>query len=103
MRQFFVLFIFFCLGTNLESQTPIMVKDLNPGFSFGITGLAQSAVVDNILYFTGNNDSNGAELWKSDGSEAGTVLVKDIYTGIQSSQQKFYCFASPIGFGTAFT
>ena len=30
------------------------------------------------------------ELWKTDGTEAGTVLAKDIRVGSQSSQQKFY-------------
>jgi ELWxxDGT repeat protein len=31
------------------------------------------------------DDQNGIELWKSDGTEAGTVMVKDIYYGIYSS------------------
>ncbi|MEQ9007434.1 MAG: T9SS type A sorting domain-containing protein, partial [Ekhidna sp.] len=39
-------------------------------------------VVNDVLYFAANEGvSTGQELWKSDGTEAGTVLVKDIYSG----------------------
>jgi ELWxxDGT repeat protein len=31
--------------------------------------------------FVGSEDEHGAELWKSDGTEGGTVLVKDIEPG----------------------
>ena len=35
--------------------------------------------VNGILFFSGNvHGVNGPELWKSDGTTAGTVLVKDI-------------------------
>ena len=33
------------------------------------------------LFFAANDGTNGYELWKSDGTAAGTVLVKDIYPG----------------------
>jgi ELWxxDGT repeat protein len=35
----------------------------------------------NELYFTGNNGDDGFELWKTNGTEAGTVMVKDINPG----------------------
>lgn len=37
------------------------------------------------LFFVAENDEVGAELWKSDGTEAGTVLVADINTGEASA------------------
>ncbi|MCW5203024.1 hypothetical protein VU12_08800, partial [Desulfobulbus sp. US4] len=32
---------------------------------------------------------NGRELWKSDGTEAGTVIVKDIYAGLTGSNPNY--------------
>jgi ELWxxDGT repeat protein len=43
--------------------------------------------VNNHLYFTASDDVNGYELWKSDGSAVGASMVKDIYTGTDSSGQ----------------
>ena len=37
--------------------------------------------VNGTLFFTANDGTNGTELWKSDGTAAGTVLVKDINPG----------------------
>src|SRR4029453_7706767 len=38
-------------------------------------------VVGNTLYFIANDGVGGPELWKTDGTSAGTVLVKDIRPG----------------------
>jgi ELWxxDGT repeat protein len=46
---------------------------------------AQLTLIGETLYFTANDGLSGHELWKSDGSEAGTVLVKDIRTGTSGS------------------
>ena len=37
--------------------------------------------VGNTLYFSFYDSTHGDELWKSDGSRAGTVLVKDVFPG----------------------
>jgi ELWxxDGT repeat protein len=37
------------------------------------------------LYFRANDGTNGTELWKSDGTATGTVMVKDIQPGSPSS------------------
>ena len=37
--------------------------------------------VNGTLYFKANDGVHGWELWKSDGIEAGTVMVKDIASG----------------------
>ncbi|MBD0259313.1 MAG: hypothetical protein ICV83_26640, partial [Cytophagales bacterium] len=41
--------------------------------------------VNGTLFFKGDNGTGGVELWKSDGTPAGTVMVKDIFPGAGSS------------------
>jgi len=38
--------------------------------------------VGGTLFFTDYDDTNGTELWKSDGTSSGTVIVKDINPGV---------------------
>src|SRR5205085_1581848 len=45
--------------------------------------MTTAAVVGDTLFFAAFTPATGTELWKSDGTEAGTVLVKDIYPGQQ--------------------
>lgn len=67
----------------------VMVKDINPGSGNGITTSSgvyyYFANVNGVLYFTATDGTNGRELWKSDGTEAGTVMVSNIYPGSGSS------------------
>jgi ELWxxDGT repeat protein len=41
--------------------------------------------IGNTVYFRASDETNGIELWKSDGTAAGTVMVKDIYNSGSSS------------------
>lgn len=38
-----------------------------------------------VVYYSANDGASGFELWRTDGTEAGTVQVKDIYAGANSS------------------
>ena len=73
----------------------VMVKDIFPGAEINGVGSSRPTSLINLngtLYFSANNEiftsefgatdcATSGELWKSDGTEAGTVLVKDIYQG----------------------
>lgn len=41
--------------------------------------------INGIAFFTATTHANGTELWRSDGTTAGTYLLKDIYPGTSSS------------------
>lgn len=56
-----------------------MVKDINEVNSSS-PGLLTD--VNGVLFFSADDGSHGRELWKSDGAEGGTVLIKDILPGI---------------------
>ena len=67
-------------------NNPYMVKDVYSGADDGISGDCDDMlVVNNTLFFRGNDGSNGVELWKSDGTSSGTVMVKDLNSGSGSS------------------
>ncbi len=79
--------IFSSTGTSLNlissTPTPELVADL----AIGAAGSAprEFVNVNGTLFFTAYNGSNGRELWKSDGTAAGTTLVRDIFPGSYGS------------------
>lgn len=61
-----------------------------------------SAFLNNKLYFGGINAANGSELWVTDNSSAGTVLVSDIVPGMASSSPSdFVTYLNKIYFTAA--
>jgi ELWxxDGT repeat protein len=65
--------------TAIELSPVQLVKDINPG-SAG-SDAAEFATIDNVAYFRANDGEHGFELWRSDGTEAGTQLVVDLSEG----------------------
>ena len=66
----------------VAADGPSMVRDIkDPGTSDPQHLLA----VGNTLFFVAG-DERGRELWKSDGTLAGTVIVKDIWPGAEGSE-----------------
>ncbi len=66
----------------------VLVKDIYPGSTLSIANSSSPqnlVAVGQTLYFAATDGSHGVELWKSDGSQAGTVLVKDIAPGTSPS------------------
>jgi ELWxxDGT repeat protein len=58
-------------------------------------------VIGSAMYFSGQTSANGAELWKTDGTTVGTVLVKDIYPGTQNSTPDLFTNVNGTLFFTA--
>ena len=64
----------------------VLVKDINPGTGNGATGITSGAALLGATVLIGADDGvNGVELWSTDGTNAGTTLVKDMNPGVDSS------------------
>jgi ELWxxDGT repeat protein len=68
-----------------RSGSPHLVKDINPGpadsLDASVPGNRFLQDLDGTLLFTADDGMHGLELWRSDGTAAGTQIVKDINPG----------------------
>lgn len=60
-------------------QAPVLVKDVRPGPLGSAPRLG--ALVSGQLYFAADDGQSGLELWRSDGTAAGTQRVHDVFPG----------------------
>ncbi|CAN5526910.1 hypothetical protein BH10BAC3_BH10BAC3_26920 [soil metagenome] len=62
------------------------IKDMNPNSTDPYSpNPSYITDINGTLYFVGNDGAHGRELWKSDGTNEGTQLVKDITEGMDGS------------------
>ena len=66
-----------------------LVKDINPVPSLDGSSPNFLVEINGTVFFTANDGSLGTELWKSDGTSSGTVLVRDIWYGSSSSTTRY--------------
>ncbi len=73
--------------TDGTSAGTMMIKNINSGASNSVAsnGAQDCFCYNNKIYFSANDGTNGTELWVSDGTSAGTMMVKDINVGSGSS------------------
>ncbi len=66
------------------------VKDINPGSAHSnMAGAYEFTPLGSLLLFAAKGDANGIELWKTDGTAAGTVPVSDINPGAADSKPSY--------------
>lgn len=85
IRKHTLLAIFIAIATLPLAAQTMMVKDINPGEanSMADVNVSSKIAIGDVFYFTAFDDTHGMELWKSDGTEEGTVLIKDINPGTE--------------------
>ena len=66
-------------SNGLSMAGTSMVKDINPGNQG--SSFSDIIVMNNNMYFIAWRDSDGFGLYKSDGTDSGTVLIKDLFSG----------------------
>jgi ELWxxDGT repeat protein len=67
----------------LPSTLPQLLSDINP--TIGGPGVSALTSVGSTAYFRGYDPAHGYELWRSDGTAVGTMMVADINPGPASS------------------
>jgi ELWxxDGT repeat protein len=71
----------------LHSSSGTSTRPAASGYS--ANGASDLFELDGVVFFQGRTDATGAELWRSDGTSPGTVLVADITSGPGSSSPQW--------------
>jgi ELWxxDGT repeat protein len=67
---------------KISGDTASLVKDIRPGVANSrLTGGGGASILGSTLIFNADDGVHGRELWRSDGTAAGTTLVKDVTPG----------------------
>jgi ELWxxDGT repeat protein len=94
MRLLMTVLAALALVWPVQAATSVrLVKDINPVMRNLSSGPGDFASIGSMLFFGAYDGVHGRELWKSDGTEEGTLFVEDIEPGAAGS--------SPSGFTRA--
>lgn len=101
-KTFLLLCAALALG-SAEAQTPTLIKDINP------KGNAFSDIYDNqtfasnskYIFFAADNGTDGTEIFRTDGTAAGTMMLKDINTKGDAYPKGFLLFKDELYFSAS--
>ena len=72
-------------ASGTGGTTPLLVKDIYDTPSINSSDPHELTNVNGTLFFAADDGTHGVELWKSNGAASGTLLVMDINTFVQAS------------------
>ena len=72
------------IPSALLAAAPSLTKDINP-YPQDIPAIADMVLTGDLGFFAGYTPEHGWELWRSDRTQAGTFMVKDIAPGAESA------------------
>ncbi|MEO7081591.1 MAG: ELWxxDGT repeat protein [Flavobacteriales bacterium] len=73
----------------VTAQIPTLLLDINPTGGSNVSGVT---CVNGLLYFSADDGIHGSEVWVSDGTSAGTYLLKDINPGADGSTPYYFMY-----------
>ncbi|MES2690955.1 MAG: hypothetical protein V4658_11170, partial [Bacteroidota bacterium] len=76
-----LVFILILASFFSQAQSPYLVKDLVASGTSGSSAPEWLTAYKNKLVFSATTFAQGNELWESDGTESGTLLIKDLHIG----------------------
>ncbi len=88
----------FRIDLNAASPAYSMVKDINPGSSSGVDWYNSALLPNGKIVFRANDGTNGYEAWVSDGTEAGTFMLKSYYPGNSGDVYDFKAYGDKVAF-----
>jgi len=102
-RALFLLLTIVSSAASIRAQEPFRLKDINPVTPVNRRSIPQGfAQLGSISVFVAMDAVHGGELWKTDGTAAGTVLLKDINPGAADSYNTFDWFRMTVSNGIAY-
>lgn len=93
IKTLFLGCMFFC-ACNLAYPQATQVKDIRPGGASSHSLPKSLICYNDLLYFEANDGTSGRELYQSDGSSGGTILLKDINPGGGGSVPEYFAVYS---------
>jgi ELWxxDGT repeat protein len=84
------------METNLGQV--VLVKDIRPGIRGSTSFLNSFALFNNKLYFSAFDGVNGSDLWVTDGTTAGTRLVKETNSSLGFNPDNLTVFNNKLYF-----
>ena len=74
-------------GPVAAQRTPRLVRDVAPGAD---SSPSQMVAVGDRIYFRACEPATGCEPWTSDGTEAGTAMLLDVFPGVNGSSSRLF-------------
>lgn len=90
-------------GTQLVKDINLTIADPSKFVNSNSPRSGEITIANNKMYFSASNGSNGFELWQSDGTANGTILLKDLNTGGSSSPSYLTVFNNELYFTASST